>query len=125
MPLQVSLRIPTGEVSRIRERLHQSVASARSHLVQSATQMTLTEIIDSVPIETGETKREWESERSRLAAAPPSSPSAHQSLQSATNYAEQMVYIEYGTAHLRPRHIVSSAFARLRTRLSSLFRWAD
>lgn len=123
MPLQVSIRVPAQEVARIRDRLQQSIASTRSQLVQSATQAALTDIIDSVPIQTGETKREWQSESSRIAASPPRSPSAHLSVQSATNQAEQMVYIEYGTAHLRPRRIVGAAFARLRARLSSLFRW--
>ena len=125
MPLQISIRVPTSEINGIRDRLQQSIAAARSQLVQSATEAALTDIIQSVPVETGETKNEWEAELSRIEATLPSSSTADLSLQSASNRIEQMVYIEYGTAHMRPRSIVGSAFARLQARLSSLFRWAN
>ena len=122
MPLHVSIRVPSNAVSGIRDRLHQSIASAREQMVQSATAVALDDIINSVPVDTGETQREWQAELALIAAAPPSSPTPHLSLQSASNEAPQAVYLEYGTAHMQPRPTVGPALTRLRSILASLFR---
>ena len=122
MPLQISIRVPTDAVSGIRDRLQQSITSAREQMVQSATQAALTEIIESVPVDTGETQRDWQAEQARIAAAPPNSPSEHLSQQTATNEAPQAVYLEYGTAHMPPRPTAGPALTRLQSILSSLFR---
>ncbi len=122
MPLQISIRVPTEAVNGIRVRLQQSIASAREQMVQSATAAALDDIINSVPVDTGETQSDWQAEQARIAAAPPSSPAPHLSLQSATNEAPQAVYLEYGTAHMPPRPTAGPALTRLRSILSSLFR---
>ena len=121
MPLQVSIRVPTDAVTGIRDRLHQSIASAREQMVQSATQAALTDIAQSVSVDTGETQGQWQAELARIAASPPSSPAPHLSLQSATNQAPQAVYLEYGTTHMPPRPTAGPALTRLRSILSSLF----
>ncbi len=122
MPLQISIQVPTDAVSGIRDRLHQSIASAREQMVQSATESALTEIIERVPVETGQTRGTWQAELARIAASPPSSPSNHLSQQTATNQAPQVVYLEYGTAHMPPRPTAGPALDRLRSILALLFR---
>ena len=122
MPLQISIRVPTDAVNGIRDRLHQSIDSAREQMVQSATQAALDEIVNNVPVDTGETQGEWQAEQTRIAASPPSRPAPHLSLQSATNQAPQAVYLEYGTAHMPPRPTAGPALTRLRSILASLFR---
>lgn len=122
MPLQISVRVPSHTVSGIRDRWQQSVASARSQMVQSATEVALVEIIETVPVKTGETQAEWQSELTRIVGTLPSSGSPDTSLQAATNAVEQMLYLEYGTSQMQPRSTVRSALSRLRTQLHSLFR---
>ncbi len=122
MPLTISLRVPADAVSGIRDRLQQSITSAREQLVQSATEAALDDIINRVPVDTGETQHDWQTEQARIAAAPPTSPSLHLSQQSATNQAPQAVYLEYGTVHMPPRPTAGPALTRLRSILASLFR---
>ncbi len=122
MPLQISIRVPTDAVSGIRDRLQQTITSAREQMVQSATSAALDEIAHNVPVETGETRGNWQAEQARIAGSPPSSPAPHLSQQSATNEAPQAVYLEYGTAHMQPRPTAGPALTRLRSILSSLFR---
>ena len=122
MPLQISIRVPTDAVSGIRERLQQSIDSARSEMVQSATQAALNDIIDSVHVQTGETRGQWQAELARIAASPPTSPAPQLSQQSATNEAPQAVYLEYGTVHMQPRPTAGPALSRLQSILSSFFR---
>ena len=121
MPLPLSIQVPPSTVSGIRDRLHQSIDSAREQLVQAATQAALDDIAQNVPVETGETRTEWQAELARIAASPPSSPAPHLSLQSATNPAPQAVYLEYGTVHMQPRPTAGPALTRLRSILASLF----
>ncbi len=71
MPLHISIRVPTDAVNGIRDRLHQSIDSAREQMVQSATQAALDEIVNNVPVDTGETQGEWQAEQTRIAASPP------------------------------------------------------
>ncbi len=122
MPLQVSIRVPTDAVSGIRDRLQQSITSAREQMVQFATSTALDDIINSVAVDTGETQGDWQTEQARIAASPPNSPSPHLSQQSATNQAPQAVYLEYGTAHMPPRPTAGPALNRLRSTIASLFR---
>lgn len=125
MPLQLSLQVPTGAVDSIRDRLQRSITSSRSQLVQSATEEALTDIIESVPVRTGETQAEWQSELTRIAGSLPSSGSSDTSLQVATNAVEQMLYLEYGTSQMQPRSTVRSALIRLQARLQSLIRFSN
>lgn len=106
----------------MRERLRQLVDSSRSQLVQAATEAALADIIETVPVKTGETRAEWQSELSRIESALPSNASVDTSRHAATNEAEQMLYLEYGTSHIQPRSTVRSTLARIQTQLQFLFR---
>ena len=124
MSLSVSIRVPEGALTSLRDRLHQQVASSRSQMVQSATEAALTTIIETVPVRTGETQGEWQTESDRVRSTPPSSPSEHTSLQTAINRVEQMIYIEYGTTHMAPRGIVRSTLSSLLTQIRSFFHFS-
>ena len=122
MPLQISIRVPSDVVSGIQERLQVKIDSARSEMVQIAINAALADVIDHVPIETGKTQEEWQSEFTRIQGSLPNNPSAHTSVQSATNGVPQVVYIEYGTSRMSPRSIVRTALAKLQTVVQSMFR---
>ena len=122
MSLRISIRVPTGEVSTIRERLRQTISASRSQLVQSATNAALTDIVESVPVQSGRTKAEWQSEQARVQDSRPTNLSDQISQQSATNTIDHVVYLEYGTSHMQPRSTVRSALARLQSAVQSMFR---
>ena len=122
MSLRISIRVPTGEVSTIRERLRQTISASRSQLVQSAINAALTDIVESVPVQSGRTKAEWQSEQARVQDSRPTNLSDQISQQSATNTIDHVVYLEYGTSHMQPRSTVRSALARLQSAVQSMFR---
>jgi hypothetical protein len=122
MSIQVTVRVPAGEVAAIRERVQQRIHAARSQLIQLATTAVLTDVIDSVPVQTGEARSGWQSEQARVQATQPTNPSEHVSQQSATNTVDHMVYIEYGTSRMQPRSTVRPALARLGATVASMFR---
>ena len=121
MSIQISIRVPSRTISSIRSRWQQQVDSARAQLVQTALSATLSEVIDTVPVETGRTRDEWQSELARVQSSLPNSGSPNISLQAATNGVEQVVYIEYGTKHMPPRSPVRNALAHLQSQIQSLF----
>ena len=125
MPFHISVQVPLDSLNGMRDRLQQTIASARSEMVQSATQAALDDIINSVPVETGETRGNWQAEQARIATALPTSPSEHISQQTATNEAPQAVYLEYGTTRMPPRPTAGPALTRLRSLLASLFHLMD
>lgn len=106
----------------MRSRWPQQVAAARAQLVQTALSAALSEVIDNVPVATGRTREEWQSELARVRSTLPHSGSPNTSVQAATNGVEQVVYIEYGTTHLQPRSTVRNALVQLQSRIRSLFR---
>lgn len=122
MALTVKFELPTGESGMIVQRLREKVQSARQELVRSSMTTILTDISDNTPFETGAARRGWQEEMTRLQSSPPTSLSAESSVQSATNAIEHVVYLEYGTSRMPPRHIVRSGIERLRAALPSLFR---
>ena len=122
MSIQISIRVPAGELSAIRERVQQRITAARSQLVQVAINSALTEIIDSVPVQTGEAKSGWQAEQARVGGSSPVSPSEHLSEQSATNTVDHIVYLESGTSRMQPRSTVRPALARVEAMVHSLFR---
>lgn len=122
MSIPISIRIPSGEVDSIRQRLQQRIADARSQLVQSATNAVLTDIIEHVHVQSGQTRQEWESEQARIQGTLPVTPSQHVSQQSVTNTVDHVVYLEYGTSHMQPRSTVRPALAKLQSWVQSMFR---
>ena len=121
MSIQITIQVPSGAISSLRSRWHQQVDSARAQLVQTALSGALSEVIDTVPVETGRTRDEWQSELARVQSSLPSSGASNTSQQAATNAVPQVVYIEYGTTRMPPRSTVRNALAHLQSRIQSLF----
>lgn len=125
MSIPISIRVSAGELSAIRERVRQRITGARSQLIQSAITTALTDIIESIPVQTGEARASWQAELNRVAGLPPASPSEHLSQQSATSSIDHVVYLEYGTSRMSPRSTVRPALARLESTVHSMFRWGN
>jgi hypothetical protein len=125
MSIPISIRVPAGELSAIRERVQQRITGARSLLIQSSISAALTDIIESTPVQTGEARAGWQGELNRVGNSPAATPSEHLSLQSATNTVDHIVYLEYGTSRMQPRSSVRPALARLESSVRSMFRWGN
>ncbi|MFO1006143.1 MAG: hypothetical protein U0929_09300 [Planctomycetaceae bacterium] len=125
MSISISIRVPAGELAAIRDRVQQRITGARSQLVQSAISAALTDVIESIPVQTGEARAGWQGELNRVANSPAASSSEHISQQSATNTVDHIVYLEYGTSRMQPRSTVRPALVRLESTARSMFRWGN
>ncbi len=119
--MTLHIEVPTGQLEAIRSRLTLTIHAARQRLVQEAAQAVITQVANSVPVETGETRDAWQAEGSRVAATPPAA-TGHSSSLSASVSVDQMLYIEYGTSRMQPQAPVRNALADVQPLLSSMFR---
>lgn len=121
MPL-VTLHLPPDQVESVRSRLNESLATSRQQFVRDVTQAVAVEIARTVPIDTGETQRAWQSEADRVTTTVPTTV-ASTSIMTIGVDVEQMRYLEYGTSRMVARAPIRRALDAIAGLLDSLFRW--
>lgn len=121
MPL-VRVHLPDEQVTDLRSRIAAAVALSRQQFVHDVTQAVVDEIVNTVPIDTGETQQSWQSEADRLASTAPTTVGSTSSMTASVDV-EQMRYLEYGTSRMIARAPIRRALEAIAGVIDSLFRW--